>query len=74
MARGARVNTTAEDFENSKRAAVYGAMLALQVREYQSMGQGPPDEKMMECFVEEAEEVMCMAEVARISLHLKEGL
>jgi hypothetical protein len=48
--------------------AVYGAYVALQVRDRMSEGRGPPDDKTMKDFVEEAHTVAEMAEEVQAEL------
>jgi hypothetical protein len=61
-------NTNIEDFEaalardTQQRSqlrwhAVYGAFLAIQVRDYIAEGRGPPEDDVMIGFIEEAEAV-----------------
>lgn len=62
-----------EKCANPDRAvAVYGAFVALQVRDRIHEGHGPPDEILMRRFVEEAEAVALMADEAFVAMTKEE--
>lgn len=59
---------TSSSEEEAEWAAVYGAYVALQVRDYVRTGQGLPGYPLMQSFVEEAEEIANRAKTAYYEL------
>ena len=65
---------TFDDYKQIRWLAIYGAMIAHQVVERQDRGLSPPDEEIMERFIEEAGAVADLhdeAEKQRLNRHLR---